>query len=148
MTEEPIFEACPTVDKKALFRSQIPLVLTELALVGIMIGVYALLKKFALDVVLGAAIGTAVSLLNHGAMILSLLKAEKAEDPAKGQLQVRGTYILRMILLLAVLVFALKSGYFNVLATLLPLAFMRIAIFVSELFTKRQKKGGTSWTSA
>ena len=148
MTEEPIFEDRPGVDKKALIRSQIPLVLTELALVGIMLGVYAVIGKFALGVWLGAVIGTVVSLLNHGVMILSLLKAEKADDPAKGQLQVRGTYILRMILLLAVLIFALKSGYFNVLATLLPLAFMRIAIFVSELFTKGQKKGGTTWTSA
>ena len=146
MTEEPIYEQPhkrPTVDTKALLRGQIPLVLTELLASGIMLGVYALLKKLDLTVCLGALLGTAAALLNHGVMILSLLKAEKAESPAKGQLQVRGMYTLRMIVLLVVLIFALKSGRFNVLATLLPLCFMRVAIFISELFVKKKQKGGT-----
>lgn len=143
MTEEPIFESAerPPVDGKALLRSQLPVALTELALSAIMVGVFTAVGKFSQAVWLGALIGTAVALFNHGAMILSLLKAEKAENPAKGQLQVRGIYILRMLALLAVLVFALKSGCFNVLATLLPLCLMRVAIFISELFMKR--KGGT-----
>lgn len=140
MTEEPIFER-PPVDNKALFRSQLPLALTELALSGVMVGVFAALGRFSQAVWLGALVGTVAALLNHGAMILSLLKAERAEDPAKGQLAVRGMYVLRMLVLIGVLVLALKSGYFNVLAALLPLCFMRIAIFISELFTK--KKGGT-----
>lgn len=146
MTEEPIYEQAaerPPVDMGALLRSQIPLVLTELAAVGLMLGIYAAIGKFAQGVWLGALVGTAAALLNHGVMILSLLKAEKAENPAKGQLQVRGMYILRMLALLGILIFALKSGYFDALATLLPLCFMRVAIFVSELFVKRQKKGGT-----
>ena len=140
MTEEPIFENRPEVDRKALLRSQLPLAVTEFALSAIMVGVFAAIGKFSQPVWLGALVGTVVALLNHGAMILSLLKAEKADDPAKGQLQVRGMYILRMLVLIGVLVLALKSGLFNVLATLLPLCFVRIAIFITELFAKR--KGG------
>lgn len=143
MTDEPVYEQPaerPPVDTAALLKSQLPAVLMELLLVGIMLGVYVYLGRFTKAVWLGAALGTALTLLNHGAMILSLLRAEKAESPAKGQLQVRGMYILRMLVLLGIFVAAFKLWNVDVLASLLPLCFLRIAIFISELF--RKKKGG------
>lgn len=143
MTDEPIHEQPaerPPVDTVVLLKSQLPAVLVELILVGVMLGVYLFLNRFSREVWLGAALGTALTLLNHGAMILSLLRAEKAESPAKGQLQVRGMYILRMLVLLGIYVAAFKLWDVDVLASLLPLCFLRIAIFISELF--RRKKGG------
>lgn len=144
MTDDPIFEPSerPPVDTAALLKSQLPALLTELILVGIMLGVYVFLERFTQSVWLGAALGTALTLLNHGAMILSLLRAEKAESPAKGQLQVRGMYILRMLILLGVYVAAFKLWAVDVLAALLPLCFMRVAIFASELMLRKKRKGG------
>ncbi len=137
MPDEPVFEPeRRAADVGEVLKTQLPLALTELLLSAAMVGVYGLLGKFAGSVWLGALVGTAAALVNHGVMILTLLKAEGAEDPAKGRLRVQGSYMLRMLVLIAVLILALKSGRFDPLATVLPLCFMRVAIFISGLLTK------------
>ena len=145
MTEQPNPEMPmerPPVDTGAVFREQIPVMLTEIGASGIMLGVYALLGRLTKAVCLGAALGTAAALFNFVVMILSLLRAERAESPAKGQLMVRGMYMLRMVVLILVMVFALKSGYFDPVAALLPLIFMRLAIFTAEFLMRKKKRGG------
>ena len=122
-------------------RTLLPVLLIELALSALMVGVYALLGRFSGGVVLGAALGTALAVLNFVAMVVSLLRAERAGVPAKGQLASTGSYIFRMIVLAAVLVLVLKTGYFDPVATLLPLVFFRIAIMLSELFHKKGADG-------
>ncbi|MBQ7871714.1 MAG: ATP synthase subunit I [Oscillospiraceae bacterium] len=149
MTERPEqpAERSP-VDTGAVFREQLPVIFAELAAGALMLGVYGLLGRLTMAVCLGAALGTAAALLNFAAMIFSLLKAEGAENPAKGQLMVRGMFMLRMLVLILAMVAALKSGYFDPIATLLPLILMRLAIFAAELiFRKKKKKGDASWTS-
>lgn len=144
MPDEPVFEQeRPAADPAAVLKTQLPLALTELILSGLMIVVYAFIDKLAKDVCLGALLGTAAALVNHGVMVLSLLKAERAENPAKGQLQVRGSYTLRMLVLFGALLLCLKTGHFDPLATLLPLCFMRVAIFISELLVKKKGREGS-----
>ena len=111
--------------------------LMAIVLCAAMVGVYALLGKLSREVLCGAGLGTAVSLLNYIVMMISLLRAEKSETPEKAQLKVRGNYILRMVGLLAVLVIALKFGPFDPLATLLPLILMRIALFIGGLLIRK-----------
>ena len=123
-------------------KSFLPVLLAEIALSGVMLLVYALIGRWSQKVLLGALLGTAAELLNFTVMTLSLLRAERAESSAKGQLAARGNYILRMVVLLAVLAAALASGYFDPLATLLPLCFMRIALFTANF--KRTKKEGAA----
>ena len=89
------------------FRDILPVMLGELVLTGIMLGVYALLGKFSGRVLWGALIGAGAVLLNFTVMIFALLRAEKRGDAAKGQLYVRATYVLRMLVLAAVLIVAL-----------------------------------------
>ena len=119
-------------------RSMLPILLVTLAMTGMMIGVYALIGKLTGKVLLGAALGTAAALLNFAVMALSVVRAESAESPERGVLQVRFNYILRMIVLAAVLIVALKTKIFDPVATVLPLCFIRIAIFVSEIFRKKE----------
>ena len=119
-------------------RSMLPILLITLAMTGMMIGVYALIVKLTGKVLLGAALGTAAALLNFAVMALSVVRAESAESPERGVLQVRFNYILRMIVLAAVLIVALKTKVFDPVATVLPLCFIRIAIFVSEIFRKKE----------
>lgn len=143
MTEQPDLPVeQPPVNTGAVFREQLPVMLVELVAGGLMLGVYALIGRLTVAVCLGAALGTAAALINFVAMIFALLRAEKAESPAKGQLMVRGMYMLRMVVLILAMVFALRSGYFDPIATLLPLVLMRIAIFAAELIFKKKKKGG------
>lgn len=139
--ETPMPERTPA-DVKSTLRDLLPILLTELLLCGVMVGVYALAGHMSKKVLLGALLGACAALVNFGVMVLLLLRAERAESPAKGQLYVRGTYTLRMVVLLVVLIIALKSGHFDPLATVLPLLFMRLSLFVPQL--RQKKKGGNA----
>ena len=119
------------------FRDILPVMLGELLLTGIMLGVYALIGKFSAKVLWGALLGAGAVLFNFSVMIFALLKAEKRGSPEKGQLYVRATYALRMLLLAAVLILALKTKVFDPLATALPLCFQPIAVWLYELFRKK-----------
>lgn len=119
-------------------RSMLPIFLIALVMSGVMIGVYALLGRLTTEVLLGAVLGTAAALLNFAVMTFSVVRAESAESPERGALQVRLNYVIRMIVLAAVLIVALKTKAFDPVATVLPLCFTRIAIFISELFRKKE----------
>lgn len=125
------------------FRDVFPVMLGELLLTGIMLAVYALIGRFSLKVLWSAALGAGAVLLNFTVMILALLQAEKRGSPEKGQLYVRATYALRLLLLAAVLILALKSKVFDPLATALPLCFQPIAVWLFELFRKMKKGENT-----
>lgn len=119
------------------FRDILPVMLGELLLTGMMLGVYALIGRFSAKVLWGALLGAGAVLLNFSVMIFALLKAEKRGSPEKGQLYVKATYALRMLLLAAVLIVALKTKVFDPLATALPLCFQPIAVWLFELFRKK-----------
>lgn len=125
------------------FRDVFPVMLGELLLTGIMLTVYALIGRFSLKVLWSAALGAGAVLLNFTVMILALLQAEKRGSPEKGQLYVRATYALRLLLLAAVLILAMKSKVFDPLATALPLCFQPIAVWLFELFRKTKKGENT-----
>ena len=125
------------------FRDVFPVMLGELLLTGLMLAVYALIGRFSLKVLWSAALGAGAVLLNFTVMILALLQAEKRGSPEKGQLYVRATYALRLVLLAAVLILALKSKVFDPLATALPLCFQPIAVWLVELFRKMKKGENT-----
>ena len=125
------------------FRDILPVMLGELLLTGVMLAVYALIGRFSLKVLWSAALGAGAVLLNFTVMILALLQAEKRGSPEKGQLYVRATYALRLLLLAAVLILALRSKVFDPLATALPLCFQPIAVWLFELFRKMKKGENT-----
>ena len=125
------------------FRDVFPVMLGELLLTGVMLAIYALIGRFSLKVLWSAALGAGVVLLNFTVMILALLQAEKRGSPEKGQLYVRATYALRLLLLAAVLILALRSKVFDPLATALPLCFQPIAVWLFELFRKMKKGENT-----
>lgn len=146
-TEELLMPDLLTKDKKDTIKYFLPAYIAEIVMSAIMVGVYVVIGKCSSKVILGALLGTVAELLNFLVMMLSVMKAEKAESPERGQLQVRGRYVTRMVVLLVVLALALKSGYFAPIPTLLPLCFMRIALFASQLGYKKQynkKKGEKS----
>lgn len=122
------------------FRSVVPVALTQLLFSCLTVGVYALLQRLDRGVWMGIALGTAAAVLNFVVMVLMLLKAERSESPQKGQLYVRGTYTLRMVALLVILVLALRSGVFDPLATVIPLLTMQISFYISQIIFKKKKE--------
>ena len=123
-------------------------------------GVYFFLGRFSYQVATGALLGSTVTVLNFVILSVSVnraidkVMAEKenrelseeeaaafaAEHQAAIQHAVQGSYILRQVLMLAALVAAFLSGWFNVLATLIPLLMFRPLISVHGLL-KKDKKG-------
>lgn len=126
------------------FRDLLPVMLGEVILSALMLGVYALIGKFSVKILLSAFLGAGAVLLNFTVMVFALLRAEKRGSPEKGQLYVRATFALRMLLLAGALILALRTEFFDPLATALPLCFQPLAVGMYELLRRRGKKGETT----
>lgn len=104
-----------------------------------MVGIFALLGLYRPDVLLGAAAGSLLAVGNFFAMaVIATLAADRAEaqDVEGGKKMLQASYPIRMLCLMAALVICAKSGYFNVVALVLPLAFVRPTITLAEFFRK------------
>ena len=66
------------------------------------------------------------------------LAADKAEsqDVKAGQLLVRNSYMIRLVVLAVALFACAKSGVFNLFALVLPLVFVRPVLTIAEFFRK------------
>lgn len=104
--------------------------------------VYWLLDRFSIKVLLGGAVGALLATGNFFVMSMAVHKAaDKAEqqDVAGGQKIIQLSYTGRLVGLLIVLILCAKSGWFDLIALVLPLAFTRPILTVWELVAK---KGG------
>lgn len=109
----------------------------------VMVGVFFLMGYYDTSVLLGAVMGTVLTVLNFLVMaICASLAADKAADQdvngAKSLLSwsQTGRYVVLALLLFACCV----SGYFNVFALVLPLVFVRPTITIAEFFRKSGEK--------
>ena len=145
----------------------LPLYETAIILIGeiivslIICGVYLIIDKFSYKVVTGAALGTAVTVLNFLFLAISTSRAfdraveargtkemtdEEAEDFAAAHQReisnaVKLSYIIRTFTMLAALVVAFLLDVFDVIATLVPLLMLRPIITVEALIREKRKKG-------
>jgi hypothetical protein len=111
---------------------------------ALMIGVFALVGKFDISVLLGGAVGALLAVGNFFFMAVGItLAADKAENQEvnAGKLLARNSYLLRLLVLGVLLFACAKSGIFNLLALALPLTFVRPALTIAEFF---RKTGGNS----
>ena len=106
---------------------------------GVMVAVYAALGRFSLNVVISALVGSATIILNYFFMAVTVtLAADKAQagEPAAGQKMIQLSSVVRLLLMGVVLFVAIKAGG-NVLALVLPLAFLRPVLMIGEFFGKK-----------
>jgi len=131
------------------------------ALVSLAIsGIYLLINKFTYKVALGVLLGSTVTVLNF--LVLSLmanavinrfleargneeLSDEEAEKLAlefqgKVQAQLKLSFIIRTLVLVATLIVAFLVDVFEVLPTLIPLLMLRPIITVSELIKRKAQR--------
>lgn len=111
---------------------------------GIMFGVYALLQKFDISVLLGGIVGNILAIGNFFVMaVIATLAAERAEkqDVAGGQKLMKASYPLRFLVLAGILALCAWKGkqWFDLLALVIPLAFVHITAMLVGFF---KKKGG------
>lgn len=124
------------------------LVLTQTGIVALgqavgiagMLGIFALLGHFDYTVLLGALAGSLVATVNFLFMAIGVsMAADKAQeqDAKGGKAMVRSSYMVRTLVMFVVLFACAKSGYFNVIALVVPLLFVRPALTVAEFFRKK-----------
>ena len=107
----------------------------------IMVLVYLAIGKLSAKVLIGAAVGTLISVGNFFFMCLSLTNAAEGElDATRVVAKARGGYMLRMLAIAALLIVAIKSGYCDVIATIVPLLLMRPVLMIEEFFGKNGDK--------
>ena len=107
---------------------------------AIMAGVFALLGKFDMSVLLGALFGWALTVGNFFLMAIGTsLAADKAQaqDVKGGKAVVKSSMALRLVILFVLLFALAKSGICNVIALALPLAFVRPVLMFGEFFRKK-----------
>lgn len=127
--------------RKIALRETLTVAVGEAIGVGIMIGIFALLGKLDGKVLFGGIVGGVLAVGYFFSLaVVATLAADKAQaqDVAGGQKLLRAAYPLRMLALAALLFVFASSGYCNVLALVLPLAFVRPTITLAEFFRKKE----------
>lgn len=125
--------------RKFVMKETAIIALGQVICVAVMIGVFALLGKFDRSIWLGGIFGGILATLNFMFMAISVsLAADKAQhqEVTQGQLMVRLSYFIRMIVLFILLFALVKSGLCNVITAVVPLVFTRPILTIAEFFRK------------
>lgn len=128
---------------KDALRATAPIALGVAALTGLMVAIYALAGFFRLPVLWGGIAGAVLAVGNFFLMALSAgTAAEKAgnQDVKGGQAVMQVSYMLRLVVLFAILATCVKLLGFDPLACVLPVAFVRPVITIYELLRKKGEK--------
>ena len=128
--------------RKIAIRETLYILIGVAVLTSVMFGVYALLGRFNMSVILGGVVGAGLSVGNFFFMaVAATLAADKAEkqDVKGGQALVQMSYFGRTIGLFLILVLCAKTGIFNLIALVIPLVFTRPILTITDHFNK---KGG------
>lgn len=126
--------------RKIALHETLIILIGEIIGVAVMCGIFALLKKFDLSVLLGGIAGGLITVIHFFSMaVITTLAADRAErqDVEGGKKLLKGSYPIRLLCLVVVLFACAKSGYFNVIALALPLVFVRPTITLAEFFRKK-----------
>lgn len=129
-----------TDSRKIVMKETALIAVGEAICVVIMCLVYVLIGKFQLSVLLGGLVGLLVATGNFFALaVVATLASDKAEagDPVSGQKLMRSSYPIRLLVMAGVLILCAKSGFFDVIALVLPLVFVRPILTIAEFFRKK-----------
>ena len=129
-----------TESRKYVLKETALIAVGELLCVALMCGVYGLLGKFNTSVLLGGLVGLLVATGNFFALaVVATLASDKAEagDPMSGQKLMKSSYPIRLLVMAGVLILCAKSGFFDVIALVFPLLFVRPILTIAEFFRKK-----------
>jgi hypothetical protein len=126
--------------RKLVLKEVLIVAIGQMIGLALMLGIYVLTGFFRISVLLGALVGAAVAVGNFFFMaVVASVAADKAQqqDVAGGQKLLKGSYPVRLLILALILFVCGKSGYFDVLALVIPLVFVRPTLTVAEFFRKK-----------
>ena len=121
--------------QKTVLRETKRIAIGEVILLAIMWIVYALTGRFSLAVVLGGLIGGAYAVFNFFMLGMTVQKAAQVQpDNAEmARMQMKSSYNMRMVGMLAVAVLAFALPFVDGLAAIIPLLFPRVTILALQL---------------
>lgn len=132
---------------KAAIRQVLWVLLGETVCTALMVGVFALLNRFSLQVLLGAGIGLVLSVLNFLFLSIGVSRAaDKAESgqgeqaAARARLAIQGGSVVRLVVLAGVYIVILSADVCDPLAAILPLLFVQPSLMVLEYFRRDGEK--------
>ena len=125
--------------RKIVMKETAIVAIGELVCAAIMVGVFAALGYFRMNVLWSALAGCTVMSVNYFFMAMTVsLAADRAEknevEQAKKMVQLSST--VRLVCVGIILLAGIKLGA-NVIALVLPLAFQRPILMVAEFFRKK-----------
>ena len=129
--------------RKYVFKETLTIAVGEAICVAAMLAIFALLGRFSREVLLGGIVGGVVAVANFFFMAVgTALAADKAEnqDVKGGQAIIKSSYTIRLIVMAVVLFAAVKSGFCDVFAAVIPLVFVRPVLTLGEFFRKSGDK--------
>lgn len=130
-------------NRKEIFRQTGEIALGVALCTGLMLVIYYGIGKFSMKVLWGAVAGFALGILNFLIMaVMACRAADKAQeqDVNAGKVLMQSSYFARLVVLFAVLVVLVKTGWCDPLAMVIPLVFVRPVITVMELMIKKKSK--------
>ncbi len=93
---------------------------------------------FGLPAVLGTLLGYVIALANFTLMGIVLEQSMTREKGASGLMGIG--YILRLAVIAAVIIWAMKVEYINYVCAVIPLLFPQVAIFIINALRKKEGK--------
>jgi hypothetical protein len=111
--------------------------------VAVMVGVFALLGKYDISVLLGGIVGGILGIAYFLSMVICANIATKkalAQDVKGGQALMQTSYMLRMVGLFGALVLCALTKRFHLLALVLPIVFVRPIVGIADLLKRKGEK--------
>lgn len=117
--------------------------ISECVLVAVMCFAFMAFDRFDLTVVIGGIAGTILAIANFFFLAMaadSAADSAVAQDVKAGKNKMRTSYMMRMIVIFAILLVIAKAGWGNPIALVLPFFAVRPLITVHEFFRKPKEQ--------
>ena len=128
--------------RKFVIQKSLLILAGQAVCVSAMLGIFALLGRFDRSVLLGGIFGGLIATANFFFMAVgATIAADKAENQnvKGGQATIQASYLGRLVVMAVVLFALVKSGLCDVFAVVLPLAFTRPILTITEFFRKEDR---------
>ena len=125
--------------RKIVFRETAIVAVGELVLSGVMVGVFAALGKFNMAVLISALGGSLLMTVNYFFMaVTASIAADRAQngEVEQGKKLLQTSSLVRLAVLGVLLFVGIRLGA-NVIALVVPLAFVRPTLLLAEFFRKK-----------
>lgn len=118
----------------------------NIALISLILGAVQLIITipvgyFGYAAVFGTLLGCAMAVFNFTMMGIVLEKSMSRKRRASGIAGIG--YILRLIIIAAVIIWAIKVSYLNYVCVVIPLLFPQIAVYIINFIRRKERKSET-----